>query len=174
MAAAAYISDKTVVDLVPYKARGIASRLDVGPFALLYLAVFLCWQRSSDPKDGSGGQAAVLVLLPGVLACHLLLFLSTQWSIRIMCLVSQWRVASIDRAEVQQYGYVHRNEIASADSSEVSYIFTSKNNAVLYLPMKCWMTTTHNQGQISPCVSRVPLRECTSCSEVVLLRMHFM
>lgn len=102
MVAAAYISDKTIVDLVPYKARGIASRLDVGPFALLYLAVFLSWQRSSsDPKEGAGGQeVAVLVLLPGVLACHLLLFLSTQWSIRVMCLVSQWRVASIDRAEV--------------------------------------------------------------------------
>lgn len=101
MAAAAYISDKAVVDLVLYKARSVAFRLDVGPFAVLYLAVFLCWQRSwnFDPKDG-WGQAVVLVLLPSVLVCHLLVFLSTQWSIRFMCLVSQWKVASIDRAEV--------------------------------------------------------------------------
>lgn len=113
MAAAAYISDKTIVDLVPYKARSVVSRLDVGPFALLYLSVFVYWQRS-NPKDGSE-QAAVLVLLPSVLVCHLLVFLSTQWSIRFMCLVSQWRVASIDRAEVR----IHWNQIAAQPRSRL-------------------------------------------------------
>lgn len=99
MAASVYISDKAVVDLVPYAARRTAFRLDVGPFVLLYLGVYLgIWNL--DPKDG-WGQMVVLVLLPGVLACHLLVFLSTQWSIRFMCLVSQRRVASIDLAEVR-------------------------------------------------------------------------
>ncbi|CAM9985872.1 unnamed protein product, partial [Ectocarpus fasciculatus] len=97
MAAAAYIADKCVVELVPYTARRIAFRLDVGPFALLYLAVY--WAIWSLDTKGGWGQAVVLVALPCVLACHLLVFLSTQWSIRFMCLVSQWRVASIDRAE---------------------------------------------------------------------------
>lgn len=98
MAAAAYISDKSVVELVPYAARCIAFRLDVGPFVLLYLTVY--WAIWSLDTKGGWGQAVVLVALPCVLACHLLVFLSTQWSIRFMCLVSQWRVASIDRAEV--------------------------------------------------------------------------
>lgn len=98
MAAVAYVNDKAVVDLVPYTARRTAFRLDVGPFVPLYLGVYLgIWRL--DPKDG-WGQVVVLVLLPGVLVCHLLVFLSTQWSIRFLCLVSQRRVASIDLAEV--------------------------------------------------------------------------
>lgn len=98
MAAAVYISDKAVVELVPYAARRTALRLDVGPFVLLYLGVYLgIWNL--DPTDG-WEQVVVLVLLPGVLVCHLLMFLSTQWSIRFMCLVSQRRVASIDLAKV--------------------------------------------------------------------------
>lgn len=93
-----YVSDKALVGLAPYAARRTAFRLDVGPFVLLYLGVYLgIW--NFDPKDG-WGQAVVLVVLPGVLVCHLLVFLSTQWSIRFMCLVSQRRVASIDLAEV--------------------------------------------------------------------------
>lgn len=101
-AASVYISDKVVVDLVPYAARRTAFRLDVAPFVLLYLGVYLgIWNL--NPKDG-WGQVVVLGLLPGVLVCHLLVFLSTQWSIHFMCLVSQRRVASIDLAEV---GYVH-------------------------------------------------------------------
>ena len=101
-AAAVYISDKAVVDLVPYAARRTALRWDVGPFALLYLGVYIgIWNL--DTKDDGWGQAVVLVLLPAVLACHLLVFLSTQWSIRFMCLVSQRRVASVDLAEVCMY-----------------------------------------------------------------------
>lgn len=94
-----YINDKAVVDLVPYASRHAALRLDVGPFALLYLAVYLCIFQY-DIKDG-WGKAVVLVALPALLVCHLLVFLSTQWSVRFMCLVSQRWVASIDRAEVR-------------------------------------------------------------------------
>lgn len=97
-----YINDKAVVDLVPYRARHVARRLDVGPFSLLYLAVYL-GTCQFDVKDG-WGKAVVLVALPALLVCHLLVFLSTQWSVRFMCLVSQRRVASIDQAEV---GYRH-------------------------------------------------------------------
>lgn len=100
MAAAVYVNDKAVLDLVLYAARRTALRLDVGPFALLYLGVYWgIW--SCHEREGSGwGQAVVLVLLPVVLVCHLLVFLSTQWSVRFMCLVSQRRVASIEDAEV--------------------------------------------------------------------------
>lgn len=99
-----YINDKAVVDLVPYAARHVALRLDVGPFALLYLAVYL-YIFQHDIKDG-WGKAVVLVALPALLVCHLLVFLSTQWSVRFMCLVSQRRVASIDRAEVGIVAFV--------------------------------------------------------------------
>lgn len=95
-----YVSDKAVVDIVPYAARRSLFRLDVGPFVVLYLAVYHCvWHW--DVKDG-WGKVVVLVALPIVLVCHLLVFLSTQWSVRFMCLVSQWRVASVDLAEVKQ------------------------------------------------------------------------
>lgn len=94
-----YISDKAVVDLVPYAARHVARRLDVGPFSLLYLAVYL-GTLQCDVKEG-WAKAVVLVALPALLVCHLLVFLSTQWSVRFMCLVSQRRVSSIDQAEVR-------------------------------------------------------------------------
>lgn len=97
--ASLYISDKAVVDVVPYAARHVLLRLDVGPFALLYLAVYWCIWRW-DVNDG-WGKVVVLVVLPAVLVCHLLVFLSTQWSVRFMCLVSQWRVASIDQTQVR-------------------------------------------------------------------------
>lgn len=96
--ASVYISDKSVVKVVPYAARHVALRLDVGPFAVLYMAVYWCiWELGV--KDGRG-KAVVLVALPVLLVSHLLVFLSTHWSVRFMCLVSQKRVASIDSAEV--------------------------------------------------------------------------
>lgn len=90
-----YVSDKAVVGIVPYAARHVPLRLDVGPFALLYLAVYWSIWRW-DVRD----SWIVLAALPAILVCHLLVFLSTQWSVRFMCLVSQRRVVSIDTAEV--------------------------------------------------------------------------
>lgn len=95
MASSLYISDKSVIDVVPYTPRRTVLRLDVGPFAVLYLAIYWAMWRW-NLWDGW----VVLVALPAVLACHLLLFLSTQWSVRFMCFVSQRRVTSIDDAEV--------------------------------------------------------------------------
>lgn len=98
-----YVNDKAVVDVVPYAARHALFRLDVGPFVVPYLAIYHCvWHW--DVKDG-WGKVVVLVALPMLLVCHLLVFLSTQWSVRCMCLVSQRRVASIDRAEVKQLSF---------------------------------------------------------------------
>lgn len=99
MTSPVYVSDKMVVNVVPYAARRAVLRLDVGPFALLYFAVYFCiWQW--DTKEGTGKIVALMVL-PIVLVCHLLVFLCTQWSVRFNCLVSQRRVASIDGAEVR-------------------------------------------------------------------------
>lgn len=100
--ASVYISDKAVVEVVPYASRHTLLRLDVGPFALLYFAIYACiWEHwPLVLQEGGWSKVVVLVALPVVLMCHLLLFLSTQWSIRFSCVVSQWRVASIDVAEV--------------------------------------------------------------------------
>lgn len=95
MATSLYICDKAVIDVVPYTPRRTVLRLDVGPFAVLYLAIYWAMWRW-NLRDGW----VVLIALPAVLACHLLVFLSTQWSVRFMCFVSQRRVTSIDDAEV--------------------------------------------------------------------------
>lgn len=96
-----YISDKSVIDVIPYVARWLLLRIDVGPFVLAYFVIFCCiWHLQPEVLQG-GGKFIVLLALPTVLACHLLVFLGTQWSIRFYCLVTQWRVASIDLAEVK-------------------------------------------------------------------------
>lgn len=163
MAASVYISDKAVVDLVPYAARRTVFRLDVGPFVLLYLGVYLgIWNL--DPKDG-WGQVVVLVLLPGVLACHLLVFLSTQWSIRFMCLVSQRRVASIDLAEVccrymgQQCSGTFRLA-GSRKHSLYTAVPVAAGSGVLVVA-EVRPDKTHEQQQFLQCCVRV-LTVCTS------------
>lgn len=111
MASSVYISDKTVVEVVPYATRSTILRLDIAPFALLYAVVY-CWftiplEPADNAKDGALLEAAaprnmvpVLVALPVILVIHLLVFLSTQWSVRFYCMVSHRKVASIHLAEV--------------------------------------------------------------------------
>lgn len=98
--ASVYISDRAIVEIVPYTSRGMVFRLDIGPFALVYLAIYSCIWHLGDAVLLGWGRVVVLVVLPVVLLCHLLVFLGTQWSVQFNCLVSQWRVASIDIAEV--------------------------------------------------------------------------
>lgn len=116
MGSPVHISDKNVVEVVPYATKATFLRLDVGPFALLYAAVCCgyylpLWAAlGGDEARGEGSinntsssernMVAVLMVLPAVLVLHLLVFLSTQWSVQFCCAVSQRRVTTIDLAEV--------------------------------------------------------------------------
>lgn len=112
MGSPVHIIDKNVVEVVPYAPRATFLRLDVGPFALLYVVVCCGYylpffagdsnvkDESSSSSSSMRNMVAVLVALPIVLVLHMLVFLSTQWSVRFCCVVSQRRVASIDLAEV--------------------------------------------------------------------------
>lgn len=102
--ASVYISDKAVVEVVPYIARSLLFRLDVGPFVLIYLVIYYCIWHLGEAVLQGWGKALVLVALPTVLAAHFLVFLGTKWSVRFCCMVSKRRLTSINLAEVMYEG----------------------------------------------------------------------
>ena len=79
--------------LTLYKPRSI--RLDVAPFVLLYPTLFSVYLFAYAPSTVLYANFAV----PAVVACHLLTFLATHWSLPMRCLLQFRRVKTVADAQ---------------------------------------------------------------------------
>ena len=72
-------------------------RLDVLPFIIVYFILFCAAHSKSNET-----KVTVLVVVPFVLVCHLILFLTTQWSVEL-----RRRIGFIEATDVLKSTHVH-------------------------------------------------------------------
>ena len=87
------MSSASLPDLTLYKPRSI--RLDVAPFVVLYPTLFSVYLFAYAPSTVLYANFAV----PAVVACHLLTFLATHWSLPMRCLLQFRRVKTVADAQ---------------------------------------------------------------------------
>ena len=86
---------KKIAQIALYKTRATLLRLDVLPFVIAYPFVLFLWVTNLAEDTWVNMW---LIAAPVCLACQVLAWLSTVWSVEMKCLVTGWRATELASA----------------------------------------------------------------------------
>jgi cation-transporting ATPase 13A1 len=104
-----FVSDGLIERVNLYKSHHWLFRWDVFPFAFSYSILFAAALSSNESI-----RLIALIAIPFVLAAHLVLFLLSQWSIKLKCKLGNKEVSDISEAE-----YVHVKAALNAGNDRI-------------------------------------------------------
>ncbi|KAL6968251.1 putative manganese-transporting ATPase pdr2 [Sarracenia purpurea var. burkii] len=122
-----HVGGKVVDNVDLFRKRHWSWRLDVWPFAIIYAA----WLVTILPNLDIGDAA---IVLGGLVALHILVFLFTVWSVDFRCFVQYSKVNEIHQADAckiipakfsgsKEVVYLHFQKLAGSSSEEVYFDF---------------------------------------------------